>query len=207
MRTRSENQVEIFLIRHGLTKENEEHRYLGSTNASLSDKGIVKLKEKIAGNLYPDKGKINYLFTGPMNRCKETASLIYPDCSQIEISELTEMDFGDFECKNYVELNGNEDYQRWIDSGGTIAFPNGESREDFIERSKLGFLKVIDYLRNEKEDDLTSLVVLHGGNIMAILYSFCQGEYFDYQVKPAEGYRCEIELWPEIKFKKIEELK
>ena len=37
--------------------------------------------------------------------------------------KLEEMDFGDFEYKNYHELNGNAAYQAWIDSGGTDCLP------------------------------------------------------------------------------------
>lgn len=47
------------------------------------------------------------------------------------IEELSECDFGEFENKNYKELSGNQDYQRWIDSNGTLPFPGGESREAF----------------------------------------------------------------------------
>ena len=50
------------------------------------------------------------------------------------------MNFGSFEGKTYFDLNGNEDYQRWIDSGGTLPFPDGESRAEFITRCKAGLL-------------------------------------------------------------------
>ncbi len=49
------------------------------------------------------------------------------------------MDFGQFEGKNYEELKDNPDYQKWIDSNGTLPFPGGEPREQFIRRSMEGF--------------------------------------------------------------------
>ena len=122
----------------------------------------------------------------------------------IEIPEWTEIDFGDFEGKNYQELNGNADYQRWIDSGGSIAFPNGESREAFIERSMQGLENMIEYAR---EKICQIYAVLHGGNIMAIMYTLLGGQYFDYQVKPAEGYRLLVDVSEQIKVIEYEEWK
>ena len=38
----SKNQIEIIFFRHGMTIENEQHRYLGNTDTSLSRNGICK---------------------------------------------------------------------------------------------------------------------------------------------------------------------
>ena len=40
----SKNQIEIIFLRHGMTIENEQHRYLGNTDTSLSRNGICKLQ-------------------------------------------------------------------------------------------------------------------------------------------------------------------
>ena len=42
---RSENQITLILIRHGATKSNEERRYLGKTDESLSKEGAQQLVE------------------------------------------------------------------------------------------------------------------------------------------------------------------
>lgn len=63
-------------------------------------------------------------------------------CLQI-IEELAECDFGEFENKNYKELDGNANYQAWIDSNGTLPFPGGESREEFKRRNLSGFERAI----------------------------------------------------------------
>ena len=123
MRNRAENQIKLVLIRHGATEANKEHRYLGRTDESLSQEAKEELSAE--ANCYP---KIDLLFTSPMKRCVETAGILYPDKNLVVVDSFREMDFGDFEGKNYEELNGNPDYQAWIDSGGTIAFPNGESQ-------------------------------------------------------------------------------
>ena len=57
------------------------------------------------------------------------------------------MDFGVFEGKNYLELQGDKRYQEWIDSNGTLPFPEGESREEFISRCDKGFRRMIEKLK------------------------------------------------------------
>ena len=42
-------------------------------------------------------------------------------------------------------------------------------------------------------EQVTEVVcVVHGGTIMALLSHFAGGEYFDYQCKNGEGYRCQV---------------
>ena len=142
MWNRSENQVKLVMIRHGATPSNKEHRYLGRTDEGLSKEGEQALYK--ARNTYPH---VDHLFSSPMRRCAQTARILYPEQEIFMIPEWAEMDFGDFEGKNYVELKGNEYYQKWIDSNGTLPFPNGESREDFTERCKQGFYKMLLQLK------------------------------------------------------------
>ena len=191
----SENQVELIFLRHGATTENEQHRYLGRTDTSLSKNGICELQELWENENAPNP---ELLFCSPMKRCMETVELLYPNHMPISIPEWSEMDFGEFEGKNYMELQENPDYQAWIDSNGTLPFPGGESREAFVKRCEQGFYRMLTAIREMllKTDEqkqhrkLVAGAVVHGGTIMAVLSSFCGGEYFDYQVKNGWGYRC-----------------
>ncbi len=143
MRNRSENQIELYLIRHGATKANREHRYLGRTEELLSKEGREALKAFQRKGFYPDPASLQALFVSPLERCRETAELLFGDCEQHVIPEFREMDFGLFEGKNYQDLQGDALYQAWIDSNGTLPFPEGESREDFIERCRRGFEEML----------------------------------------------------------------
>ena len=185
----AENQIKLVLVRHGATPSNKENRYLGRIDESLSLEGEQALQK--AKNSYPS---IDYLFTSPMKRCIQTAQILYPNQEILVISEWAEMDFGDFDGKNYVELKENEYYQKWIDSNGTLPFPNGESREVFIERCKQGFYKMLRQLMKLKQTNtsMTIGMVLHGGTIMSLLSIFYGGEYFDYQIANAQGYICTL---------------
>ena len=185
MRNRTEIKVTLSLLRHGATPANREHRYLGKTDEALSEEGRAELllkKKEIPAEL---------LLVSPMLRCRQTAEILFPGRAQVQIPEWTEMDFGRFEGKNYRELNGDPDYQAWIDSGGTLPFPGGESREAFIRRTTLGFARVLSYLRAENTMEsameIRAAAVVHGGTIMALCSSFSEGAYFDFQVKNGEG--------------------
>lgn len=176
--------MKIIFIRHGKTNGNLEKRYIGRTDESLCENGIAKLSER----KYPD---CDIVITSTMKRCLETAELIYPSRKIIAVNGLEECDFGNFEGKNYLELSGNPDYQRWIDSGGNLPFPNGESPEAFKARCIAAFEKVV---QDNSDCEAISFVV-HGGTIMAVLekYAVPKRNYFDFHVKNGHGFITEFD--------------
>ena len=167
------------LIRHGMTRGNAEKRYVGcKTDESLCPKGIAQLKQ----NLYP---AARHVYTSPMRRCLETAEILYPGIRSEIVPDFRECDFGAFEYKNYHDLNGREDYQTWIDSGGELPFPGGESRAAFAARC----VRAFERIRKEAPQEDCALIV-HGGTIMALMEAMARpkGNYYDYQVQNGCGY-------------------
>ena len=173
----------VYFIRHAMTKGNLLKKYIGRTDEILCDEGIAELKK----HKYPHA---DIVFSSPMKRCIETARLIYPHISPITDNDLRECDFGSFEGKNYEELNGREDYQKWIDSGGTLPFPEGESREAFTDRCGNAFFRL---LRGCCAD--TVVFVVHGGTIMSILSRLAvpSRDYYDLMCKNCCGYMCSFD--------------
>lgn len=188
MRNWAENQIDIVLIRHGETKANREHRYLGRTDEGLSKAGRESLAFYLGQGLYP---KVRQLFTSPMRRCLQTAAILYPDLTPVVIPEWMEMDFGQFEYKNYEELKCNAQYQSWIASNGILPFAGGESRKNFTARCEQGFVRMCQNLELAGREGIVGLVV-HGGTIMALLSSHGGGDYFDYQCANGKGYLCRM---------------
>lgn len=188
--------AELILIRHGKTAGNLLGRYIGSrTDEPLCDEG----REGLAGKQLPE---VERLYVSPMKRCVETAEILWPgfDRKKIQkVTDLRECDFGDFENKNYKELSGNGDYQAWIDSNGTLPFPNGESMDAFKSRCLEAFARIVEEVSGAEQEWIASGkigifragIVVHGGTIMAILeqYGYPKAAYFDYQVKNGCGYR------------------
>lgn len=187
-------KITLVFIRHGETKANVEKRYLGKTDEALSEKGREDLWEYKKQKRYP---KVDYLFSSPMKRCRETSEIIYPKLYPVVVPEWEEMDFGLFEYHNYEELKEDIRYQKWLDSNGTLPFPDGEGREEFSRRCEKGFVRMWEYLcraAGEKAGTpVTAGLVVHGGTIMALLSRYGKGSYFDYQVSNGNGYICQME--------------
>lgn len=181
----------VILIRHGKTKGNLEKRYVGTTEESIlavEKQRIYRLasREQIKGV------PISNLFVSPMDRCIETAMYLYPHMEQRLVPDFRECDFGDFEYGNYEELSHNPQYQKWIDSNGTMAFPNGEEIADFKRRCQKAFQHTVN--RSMEEGNIHMAYVVHGGTIMAILDAFAlpHKSYFHWQVENLEGYLGDI---------------
>ena len=182
--------IKIVLIRHSKTIGNLYGRYIGKTDEHLCEEGVILAQSKI----FP---QVSHIYLSPLKRCIETADIIYKELNPIIIDELRECDFGDFENKNYKDLSGNRDYQKWIDSNGSIPFPNGENPEEFKKRSIIGFDKVVEDIIENKIND--AAIIAHGGTIMSILdkYSYPNKDFYCWQVGNCCGYIIEIndKLW------------
>ena len=129
--------------------------------------------------------KTERVIVSPMKRCRQTAEILFPGQTQTVCDSLRECDFGEFEGKNYLELSANPLYQGWIDSGGTMPFPGGESHDGFRKRS-------VHACKN-------AAFVVHGGTIMSILETFDpeHREFYHWQAANGEGFRIKIpdEAW------------
>ena len=163
--------LKVNMIRHGKTYGNSRGRYIGTTDEPL----LLEEADQV--------------FASPLMRCVQTAEILFPGQEPCLIPEFAECDFGEFENKNYQELSDNPDYQKWIDSGGTLGFPGGESMVEFQERCLAGMERVVA-MSYEKDWEEIALVV-HGGTIMSILgaYGFPKQDYFEWHVNNGEGYR------------------
>lgn len=215
MWNQSEIKINLTLIRHGKTPSNREHRYLGVTEEALSGEGRKQLEILAEKDILK---KPWLLFISPMLRCQESAGILFPGREAYPIEEWREMNFGAYEGKNYEDLKNDSYYQKWIDSNGTLPFPEGESQQEYIKRCHRGLLtatKIIEekIAREVAENQMTEsqprniTAVVHGGTIMALLHILAGGNYFDYQVKNGGGYCCKFRLCgEEWKLDSLEEI-
>lgn len=193
-----ENTLLCSFIRHGKTVGNLNKRYIGTTNEPLCEEGVAELSLLQAQDIYPLSKMI---YVSPMTRCIETARLLYPTQQLFSCDHLRECDFGEFENKNYKELQNHASYQQWIDSNGTLPFPNGEDSKVFKQRCVNGFLACMDHALSYTQEfgkvpAPWITFVVHGGTIMSILSELTQpkGDYFSYQVSNGQGYLCEYDV-------------
>ena len=206
---------ELILIRHGKTYGNTLGRYIGTTDEELCAEGREGLDALRESGQYRSI-RPDLVYVSPLRRCRQTAELLFPGVPQEICRDFRECDFGEFENKNYKELSGNPAYQAWVDSGGTLPFPGGESREAFQERCRAEFARVLRARR--KQAGSSAAFVVHGGTIMSILSAYAAPEgklpgqtlpgqtpygqapqgaadpFYRWQVKNGEGWRA---LWDE----------
>ena len=189
------NEMKLWLIRHGMTKGNQEHRYVGTTDEGLLPEEKERLQARTADmNLHPA-----VVFVSPARRCRETVACMFPDTAPalIVVPEFMEMNFGAFEYMSWQEIDQDSDpahraaYQRYIDSGGETAFPGGESKAEFTCRVCDGFERAVRPLMQTQQD---IAIVAHGGTIMALMERYAEPHkpYFEWSVKPGEGYRLNV---------------
>ncbi len=182
--------MKVVLIRHGMTEGNRKSRYIGVTDEPLCPQG----SRELAGRRFPQAQAV---FTSPLLRCRQSAQILYPQQKPRILERLAECDFGEFENKNWRELSGNPRYQQWIDSGGTLPFPGGESPKEFKARSVRGFEEAVEQCLSE--GIAAAAFVVHGGTIMSVLERFANpsGDYYSWSVKNGEGYEARLEeaLW------------
>ena len=182
--------IKLWLIRHGKTEGNKLARYIGTTDEPLCQEGIEFLKKM-------DYPKVQEIYVSPLRRCVQTAAILFPGEPVHIIEELSECDFGEFENKNYKELDGNADYQAWVDSNGMLPFPGGESREEFRNRNLRGFEKVVTSCIRSHVTEVA--LVVHGGTIMNIMeeYTDIQKQFYEWHVKNGGGYEVELDenMW------------
>lgn len=66
--------MKLWLIRHGMTKGNQEHRYVGTTDEGILPEEKERLQARAADmDLHPA-----VVFVSPARRCRETAECLFP---------------------------------------------------------------------------------------------------------------------------------
>jgi alpha-ribazole phosphatase len=156
--------VELYLIRHGITQWNHEKKYLGWTDQVLLESETTHLdvlKNTIETVSFDD------CYSSDLRRCQETLSYILPNSRVILDQRLRELNFGDWEGKTYETLKDDERYQQWVVNWESLSPPKGESGQTFQARLQ-SFLTDLT-ASWEKKKRRKVLIVTHGGVIRSIV--------------------------------------
>ncbi|MEC0238406.1 histidine phosphatase family protein [Paenibacillus dokdonensis] len=181
-------RMELVLMRHGSTLWNEQKRYLGHTDLSLSLQGreeMISARRNLKGMSFCS------VYCSDLARCRESLHAVRPDLSAGAIydSALREMNFGDWEGHTYDQLKDVALYRQWLDDPQHITPPEGEAWVSF-ERRIAAFLDSMLYSaeggKKRKSASPTSvLLVAHGGVIRQIVSLLMPGKgFWDIRVEP-----------------------
>jgi alpha-ribazole phosphatase len=178
--------MKIVLVRHGITSYNEQRKYTGHTDVSLSKKGIKSLHEmKHIVQAYDGLD----IITSALRRTKETASILFPASKIVDsFSNLNEINFGTFEGSTYQVLKDTKDYQSWINNICSVSCPEGENFEQFKKRVLTTFVEIINTITND------TIIVAHGGTIQMIMSCLVDNtiDFFNWKVKNGKGFVLEL---------------
>ncbi len=180
-------QLELVFIRHGMTAGNEERRYIGqSDDQPLAARGREQLIAWRDAHRYP---AVDAVYASPLSRCQETARLLYPMLVPVTLPKLIEINLGSFEGKTYEQLQGDPAFKRWLESGGMIPPPGGESGAEVRQRLLLALGEIAaDAQRCHFH---RAAVVTHGGCIMALfqqMSAFPDGDIYRFTTPNGGGY-------------------
>jgi alpha-ribazole phosphatase len=175
------------LIRHGKTQGNLERRYVGGREEPLCESGRRDADALANSGTLP---LIDTLLSARALRCRQTAELLFPgfECGLFPVKEL---DFGIFTGKNADDLLGDKQYEAWLETGCMGDVPGGDSVADFKEGCCKAFL---NFAAADHTPGTTALVV-HGGNIMAILEGLAlpQRDFYAYHIANCGFFLCRWE--------------
>lgn len=184
--------MEIILLRHAETAGNLERRYIGVTDEPLCREGI---KTAVRTGILPN---VPIVYSSPMIRAVQTATIKFPNARIITSPGLREMDFGLFEGRNADEMRDDLRYLAWVAGDCFGECPRGEGRISYSARVCVTFSELAGENISRRHRYL--VIVAHGGTVMSILERFAKPPrpYFDWNVAPGGGYRAWLdeETWP-----------
>ena len=176
--------VKRFLfIRHGETPGNAKRAYSGDSDERLSEKGEKAAAAMESGGELP---LITELIISGAARCRQTAEILFPGIGY-SVCRLSEIDFGVFKDKTADELAGNRDYENWLATNCLGDIPDGSSVIEFKKQCCSEFERI-----SGKSGSGITAIVIHGGNIMAIMEKFALPRmgFYEYRIPNLGYYLC-----------------
>lgn len=152
----------IYVVRHGQTDWNLQGKTQGSIDVGLNETGMEQAK-KVKNELL--NVNLDIALCSPLNRCKSTAGIICEsrDIPLIELEELRERFFGEFEGK---QKNREYNWEEFWDWEQNKQYEQAENVRDF-------FARVSDVMEKIKNDykGKNVLIVTHAG-VCAMIYCY-----------------------------------
>lgn len=156
----------FFIVRHGQTYWNKEHRSQGHKNSNLTEDGI---NQALALGKRLKEVNFDYIYTSDLGRTIETTNCILKEFSKKEYQEcksLREICLGKWEGLTMEEIKTyyKKEYSYWINTPLKTKVEGMEDLNDARNRIS-NKIKTL----NEKYDNKTFLIISHGMIIKLLL--------------------------------------
>ena len=184
----------LHFIRHGLIEANFTGQYIGRLDVPLCRRGLEELAEKRARYEYPAVGRV---YVSPMQRCRQTAAILYPDQETVVVDNLAECHFGVFEGRYPDELKSDPAFVKWLENSAANPPEGGEGVEEFAGRCIAAFGQIFKDMMGDKVYEAAAIT--HGGVIATLraAMAFPRQGMLQWKTKSGEGYTVLIapDLW------------
>ena len=155
-------ESKILIIRHGITEGNKKKWFYGATDIGLCEEGVaelIELEEQRNSGFYPDVPEDAKFFTTGMKRTEETLGILFGDVEHGRITDMKEMNFGDWEGQPWAEIIKDEPVDQFFARYIEGVPPGGESL-------MMQYARVRDFLLEKRREGYKQILVFcHGGVI------------------------------------------
>jgi len=176
-------EIEVILIRSGMTASNKAQRYLGKDDEPLCEEGIEQLKSNIYAGKY---GEVQRIYTASSERCRQTAAIIYPNSPAIVAEGFVAFDYGAFAGKTYSELRHEPEFASWA-SGINENFLEAEDSNIIIYKNIMAFRAIMKECENLPKQRIA--IITHRSAIVSVIRRMClpRSIYQNVGIAPGEG--------------------
>ena len=151
--------MRLLLIRHGNVQRRYRGLCYGQSDVPLSPIGRFQAR-RLAWAL--SKEPVSGVYSSPLRRCLDTANRIAAGRGlNVRVRDaFAEINFGSFELQPFrqLERRSPDIYRRWMSTPWAVAFPEGESYDEFRDRVMAEIGNIERHHRNQ-----TVVLVTHGG--------------------------------------------
>lgn len=170
--------ADLVLVRHGETDGQSSIRLNGITDVGLSELGTVQLEHVarvLKGERFAD------VVASKLKRSIRSAEIAAQRSPRI-VSDLHEIDFGDWETLTWAEVEARDPDRYAICRSNVRDFhyPNGETRAGFAHRIRTAALREFDQLTEP------TLAVLHKGVTKTMIGALCRFDWERYKALPCD---------------------
>ncbi|UJW56971.1 histidine phosphatase family protein [Bacillus sp. A116_S68] len=161
--------LDLYLIRHGVTQWNVEKRYLGHSDEPLLHDSLENLQKLRA---FVARLEAPLLISSDLRRCQETVAYLLPHHHYIVEPRLREFNFGDWEGKTYNDLKDVATYRQWLNNWEKESVPGGESGQAFSRRVSEWLMEDLPKLVVDEDwrtGTKSCVIVTHGGVIRYLI--------------------------------------
>lgn len=161
-----------WIIRHGQTDWNVQHRWQGLEPTHLNAEGWLQARA-LADHLRDVA--LDAIYTSDLPRAYETASALAEGRAfspQVDL-RLRELNVGIFSGITHPELLARhpQEIQRWMTGDFDYVIPNGESRRELQTRALAAFEAIVSHPTYEQV-----AIVTHGGTLRVLVNYICAGD-------------------------------